>query len=244
MTNDPKTDDKDTEHKNIDYKNIESAWEENRTKLLAYIHSQVNNHADAEDILHHTFFKLIRHQHQQTAPNNTLAWLYRTLKNGIIDYYRSHKQVVDITNSYVSGNFLDQVLSEGVLLGGTLLEGALLEDTLLESALSDKAFDKDSKKNSKDALASLSGCVSSMITLLPEPYKTTLYLSDIEQLKQQQVADRIHKSLSATKSEIRRARQLFKELTTTCCQLTRSADNTYITDVLPTDTSCCQKCDP
>ncbi|PKH50579.1 hypothetical protein CXF68_07665 [Tenacibaculum sp. Bg11-29] len=54
---------------------------------------------------------------------------------------------------------------------------------------------------------------------LPEKYSTPLYLSDIEQKKQQEIAEILNLSLTATKSRIQRGRKKLKELITNCIDI-------------------------
>ncbi len=54
---------------------------------------------------------------------------------------------------------------------------------------------------------------------LPEKYSKPLYLSDIEQIPQQDIANMLQLSLTATKSRIQRGRQKLKELVTDCIDL-------------------------
>ncbi|MBQ0734818.1 sigma-70 family RNA polymerase sigma factor [Aquimarina celericrescens] len=61
--------------------------------------------------------------------------------------------------------------------------------------------------------------VSALIDFLPEKYGVPLRMSDIEKLKQQDVADKLNLSLTATKSRIQRARELLKNEIFTCFQL-------------------------
>lgn len=58
--------------------------------------------------------------------------------------------------------------------------------------------------------------VRPLINLLPEKYGAPLQLSDLEGLKQQEVAKRLNLSLTATKSRVQRARKLLKEKILEC----------------------------
>ncbi len=58
-----------------------------------------------------------------------------------------------------------------------------------------------------------------MINLLPEEYRTPLYLSDIDSLKQSEIAERMNLSLSATKMRIQRARKKLHEMFLECCDI-------------------------
>lgn len=55
---------------------------------------------------------------------------------------------------------------------------------------------------------------------LPEKYSTPLYLSDIQQKPQQDIAKELQLSLPATKSRIQRARKQLKKLVLDCIEIT------------------------
>lgn len=56
-----------------------------------------------------------------------------------------------------------------------------------------------------------------MINLLPPEYSIPLKLSDVDGMKQQQIAEHLHLGLSATKSRIQRARGMLKDVFAECC---------------------------
>lgn len=58
-----------------------------------------------------------------------------------------------------------------------------------------------------------------MINFLPKAYAIPLRMSDIEGLKQADIAKQLGMNLSATKSRIQRARQMLKNELITCCHL-------------------------
>lgn len=74
---------------------------------------------------------------------------------------------------------------------------------------------------------SLSEYVVLMIKLLPSKYSEPLYLSDIQNLPQLIVAEKMGLSLSATKMRIQRARKMFHELFFECCNIKYSKDGTF-----------------
>ena len=61
--------------------------------------------------------------------------------------------------------------------------------------------------------------IEPLINLLPAKYAKALSLSDIQGLKQQEVANAMGLSLTATKSRIQRARQMLKEQIVECCHV-------------------------
>lgn len=66
-----------------------------------------------------------------------------------------------------------------------------------------------------------------MIKLLPSKYSEPLYLSDIQNLPQIIVAEKMGLSLSATKMRIQRARKMLYELFIKCCNIKYSKDGTF-----------------
>lgn len=67
-----------------------------------------------------------------------------------------------------------------------------------------------------------------LIGFLPADYAVPLKLSDIDGLKQAEVAQKLNLSLSATKSRIQRARVLLKQEFITCCHLETDAAGNLI----------------
>lgn len=71
--------------------------------------------------------------------------------------------------------------------------------------------------NSRACFCDLSGFV--IQTYLPQKYSEPLYLSDIEQKPQQEIAEMLRLSLTATKSRIQRGRNKLKELVSDCIDI-------------------------
>ena len=67
-----------------------------------------------------------------------------------------------------------------------------------------------------DIYQELSIYIEPLIEFLPEKYAVALQMADIDGLKQQEIADKLNLSLSATKSRIQRARKLLKQEIHTC----------------------------
>ncbi len=68
---------------------IEESWKRFHQQLLAFIRQRVDQEHDAEDILSVVFLRLLQKGDDIT---NLRAWLYRSTRNAIIDYYRTKKQ--------------------------------------------------------------------------------------------------------------------------------------------------------
>lgn len=70
--------------------------------------------------------------------------------------------------------------------------------------------------------------IKPMLAFLPEKYALPLKLSDIDNMKQSDIAKKLDLSLTATKSRIQRGRQLLKAEFITCCHFETDATGNII----------------
>ncbi len=70
--------------------------------------------------------------------------------------------------------------------------------------------------------------IKPMLAFLPEKYALPLKLSDIDNMKQSDIAKKLNLSLTATKSRIQRGRQLLKAEFVTCCHFETDATGNII----------------
>ncbi|WP_260293704.1 RNA polymerase sigma factor SigZ [Sedimenticola hydrogenitrophicus] len=70
-----------------------------------------------------------------------------------------------------------------------------------------------------DHVAELAGCLQPLIAELPEIYRRALQLSEIDELPQKAVAERLGLSLSGAKSRIQRGREKLKARLLACCDV-------------------------
>ena len=73
-----------------------------------------------------------------------------------------------------------------------------------------------------DIYQELSNYLEPLIGFLPDKYAYPLRLADLEGLKQQDIAQKLNLSLTATKSRIQRARKMLKQEIHTCFHLNQS----------------------
>ncbi|MBN1379500.1 MAG: RNA polymerase sigma factor SigZ [Gammaproteobacteria bacterium] len=71
----------------------------------------------------------------------------------------------------------------------------------------------------RDPIAELACCLQLLIDEVPEKYRSALMLSEIQGLKQQQVADKLGLSLSGAKSRVQRGREKLRERLHLCCEI-------------------------
>ncbi len=70
-----------------------------------------------------------------------------------------------------------------------------------------------------ESLEELTRCIKPMVNNLPEKYKAAVYASEIEGVKQKEIAERLNISLSGAKSRIQRGRKLLKDMFLGCCKI-------------------------
>ncbi len=76
----------------------------------------------------------------------------------------------------------------------------------------------DEVQNINQARQEISDCVSPLIKQLSEPYRQAVLLSEIEGVKQKDIANQAGISLTGAKSRVQRGRAMVKEMLLECCQ--------------------------
>lgn len=76
----------------------EKIWQEYRTKLRAFVRSRVSDDATCDDILHDVFLKIHTGLASLRDEKKLKSWLYQIARNAIIDYFRSQKLAVELTD--------------------------------------------------------------------------------------------------------------------------------------------------
>lgn len=74
-------------------------------------------------------------------------------------------------------------------------------------------------------------CLRGIIKSLPKKYRTPLFLADIKGLKQAEVSETLHLSLSTVKSQIQRGRKLIAKGFMDCCDLTLNNDGYLVGEI-------------
>ena len=75
----------------------EKVWQEYHAKLRAFVRSRVSDDATSDDILQNIFLKMHTGLASLKDETKLKSWLYQIARNAIIDYYRSQKPTVDIS---------------------------------------------------------------------------------------------------------------------------------------------------
>ena len=135
------------------------------------------------------------------------TWVYQIATNAALDRLRSHyfreqhEKVLPI--EVIEGNLEDQDL--------------LLDE---ETASTDE----------KVILQEMNGCIREIIDTLPEDYRSVIVLSELEGLKNQEIAEILGVTLQTVKIRLHRGRALLKKELSTACVFYRDDRNEFACD--------------
>jgi RNA polymerase sigma-70 factor (ECF subfamily) len=168
----------------------ELPWEELHGSLKAFIGRRVRNPADVDDLVQRVLLQIVKGLASLRDAERLHAWVYRTARNVIVDYYRSPS----VRREVASG---DQ------------------EDVATASAESQVTAQEDERA----ALQELAACMAPMIRQLPPAYREAVTLADLEGVNQAEAAARAGVSISGMKSRIQRGRKQLKAVFEECCRV-------------------------
>ncbi|MFW5695982.1 MAG: sigma-70 family RNA polymerase sigma factor [Alkalispirochaeta sp.] len=102
-------------------------------------------------------------------------------------------------------------------------------------------LEADSYENDDTARAEIAGWLERFIRDLPEPYRTTLLLSDIEGVPYREIAERMGVTVASVKTRVHRGRKLLHRELTECCRFSFDVRGRVV-DYLPLkrEQSCCE----
>ena len=194
----------------------EPPWEELHGNLRAFMSRRVRNQADVDDLVQRVFLQMVKGLASLRDAERLHAWVYRTARNVIVDYYRS-------------SSTRHEIASGGV------------EDLAAASGESQAPSQDDERA----ALQELAACMTPMIRQLPPAYRQAVTLADLEGINQADAAARAGVSVSGMKSRIQRGRQQLKAVLEDCCRVQLDRRGTIVAYDPRQPNSCgpCGSCD-
>jgi RNA polymerase sigma-70 factor (ECF subfamily) len=194
----------------------ELPWEELHGNLWAFISRRVRNQADVDDLVQRVLLQIVKGLASLRDPERLHAWVYRTARNVIVDYYRSPTARREVA----SGDAEDLAAASG------------------ESPPAPQA-------DERAALQELAACMTPMIRQLPPAYREAVTLADLEGVSQADAAARAGVSISGMKSRIQRGRQQLKAVLEDCCRVQLDRRGTIVAYDPRKPNSCgpCGSCD-
>lgn len=76
----------------------EEVWNNYQSELRGFISRRTRNAADADDVLQNVFLKICTRFETLREPNKMRSWLYRIAANAAIDFYRTKKVEVQLSD--------------------------------------------------------------------------------------------------------------------------------------------------
>jgi RNA polymerase sigma-70 factor (ECF subfamily) len=160
-------------------------------KIRRYL-ARLVGEADFEDVTQEVFLKVNASLAEFRSDSSLSTWIYRIATNAAIDHNRKS-----------STRLKEQTAEE-----------QLPDDSLTEANM---AVDPTPPQDRQLIRKEMSDCIRGIVDGLPENYRTVLILSDLEELKNNEIAEVLDISLETVKIRLHRARmRLKKELEDHC----------------------------
>jgi RNA polymerase sigma-70 factor, ECF subfamily len=159
--------------------------------VYGLVYRMVSDPADAADTTQEVFLKVFRGMKHFHGESSLKTWIYRITLHEAANRKRwwfRHK---------AHETSIDPVESDGVAGADTAMRSALTDRT-------DSPFDNVAQQELRQR-------VDAELRHLPEPYRTTLILRDLEDMSYEEIAEVLQISLGTVKSRLTRGRQALKE---------------------------------
>jgi len=168
--------------------------------------------------------------------NGLKYYIFKKVKNEEIANDLSHEVLMKVYNSCCSSVNIKNVRSWMFQIAHNTTIDYLKKQNKFTDNVPEN-YDNDDY----DVYQEANEIVKPLMQLLPEKYAIPLQLSDIEELKQKEVAQKLNLSLTATKSRIQRARNLLKEKIIECGNLEKDEKGNLISLGIRSDCKPIQK---
>ena len=162
-------------------------YDEFHEKLTHYLERMVGKN-NAEDLAQEVFMKINKGLKNFKGESSLSTWVYRIATNAALDMLKS--RALRESKDKISLN--------------TCLEEAEPEDTCILIEEKSLSAEREAVRNE------MNECIREFVDKLPENYRTVIILSEIKDLKNQEVADILGINLDAVKIRLHRARARLK----------------------------------
>jgi RNA polymerase sigma-70 factor (ECF subfamily) len=153
--------------------------------LKSFALKMTNDGDDAEDLVQDTLLKAFRFYDKFEKGTNAKAWLFQIMKNSFINNYRKNHREPDKVDYDDIQNFYETI----------------------------KADEVKSKHSENDAFNNvLDDDIANALSILPDDFRTIVFLSDIEGYTYEEIADFMDCPIGTVRSRLHRARKMLYAL--------------------------------
>ena len=169
-------------------------------KILRYLTNFIGE-SEAEDLTQETLVKVHQALENFRDESKLSTWIYRIATNTALDRLRSPSYQRTAQGS-LSENLDESEIADKVICAGE--KRPLVEQQLIREEMND--------------------CIRGYVKKLPENYGTVLVLSELEEFKNNEIAEILGITLNTVKIRLHRARETLKE------ELRKNCDSYWIED--------------
>lgn len=164
--------------------------------IYGLVYRMVSDPADAADVTQDVFLKVFRGMKSFHGESSLKTWIYRIALHEAANrkrwWFRHKAQETSI----------EPIESDGFAGGEGWMQNEAMQNALTDRA--DSPFDNVVHREVQQR-------VDTELRQLPEPYRTTLILRDLEDMSYEEIAEVLQISLGTVKSRLTRGRQALKQ---------------------------------
>jgi RNA polymerase sigma-70 factor (ECF subfamily) len=195
----------------------QEVWERFRDRLKGFVLSRVPDEQDADDILQDVFLKIHSRLDTLRDQDKLEAWLFQITRNAITEHYR-HKQKA--------------------------AESGDVPEEMLEAARAKEAQEEQVDEETDAPARLIRSCLLPMLEVLPDTAREALVMTEVEEITQKEMAERLGISFSGAKSRVQRAREKLKDVLQECCHVEFDRRGNVIGYELKMKAEDCRFCSP
>ena len=185
-------------------------FKEYQPKILRYL-TRLTGKYEAEDLSQEVFIKVESGLKNFRGESKLSTWIYRIATNTAVDRMRSPS--------------FKYKVNEGTSSEATQMDDIDTEDKDLFTG--ERAESTDQQYVRKE----MNSCIRNFIENLPENYKAVVILSELEELKNKEIAEILHLSLDTVKIRLHRARAQLRKKLESNCSFYRNEQNEFSCDL-------------
>ncbi len=186
---------------------FDSVYEEFHAQISRYLERMVGK-GQAEDLRQEVFMKVNKGLKGFKGESRLSTWIYRLATNAALDKLRSRSF---------------QQSKQKISLGSS--------DDDLEAQGQDICVQEKELSAEREAIRKeMNDCIREFVDRLPENYRTVIILSELKELKNQQIAEILGISLESVKIRLHRARVKLKEEFESGCTFYQDESNELACD--------------